>query len=79
MANSYFKIIVQIVSHNIPKIIMLQFISKTATNLYTILNNQEDLIEKLKPDKEIESCRQKWETCLSEIKIANNIIQKMKI
>lgn len=79
MANAYFKIIVQIVSHNIPKIIMLQFISKTATNLYTILNNQEDLIEKLKPDKEVESCRQKWETCLSEIKIANNIIQKMKI
>ena len=30
MATSYYKIIVQILSHNIPKIIMLQFISKTS-------------------------------------------------
>ena len=79
MATSYYKIIVQMLSHNIPKIIMLHFISKTSTNLYTILNNQEDLIEKLKPDKEVESCREKWTTCLNEINLANNIIQKMKI
>ena len=69
MATSYYKIIVQILCHNIPKIIMLQFISKTSSNLYTVLNNQEDLIEKLKPDKEVESCREKWTNCLNEINL----------
>lgn len=79
MASLYFKIISDVLGHSIPKIIMLHLIGNISNNLYTNLNSNEELLIKLKPDKEIAVMREKWSKCLKEISIANEIIQKMKI